>query len=141
MGQSTDAKVWFGLAWTEHDDPAYEDGLPEPVITHLKLKELDANGDECQSKEDGEAVVEKILEAHGCELVRHCYVDGAEMLGLAISDSYICAWRGYPKNLSITGPITTGTVSAEWLDHLKQAAAAVGWPWVPPAWWLASYWC
>lgn len=136
MGQSTDAKIWFGLCWGEDDQEYYENGLPEPVLAHLKAQDSDI-----EDEEDAERAIEKILTKFDCELVHHCYCDGADMVGLAISASYECASRGYPINLTTTGMITTGTVGDDWLKKLTAAAEAVGWPLKPPAWWLASHWC
>jgi hypothetical protein len=135
MGQSTDAKIWFGLCWTEADEEFYENGIPAPVLAHMKAQDPDI-------EEDGdiENAIDKILVKFGCEFVRHCYCDGAAMVGLAITESCEIASRGYPVNLSNVSKITA-TMPEDWSDKLYQAADAIGWPWRPPAWWLASYWC
>jgi hypothetical protein len=136
MGQSTDAKIWFGLCWTEADEEFYENGIPAPVLAHMKAQDPDI-----EDEGDAERAVDKLLAPFGCELVRHCYYDGADMVGLAITESCEIASRGYPVNLTDTGVITTGTIGDEWMSKLTLAAQAIGWPWRPPAWWLASYWC
>lgn len=141
MGQSTDAKIWFGLCWTEEDEKYYENGLPSVVVEHMratypKPEDEEDEDDECVI----ESAVDKLLKPLGCELVHHCYGDGATMYGLAVKDSYQCASRGYPINLTTTGTITTSTVDAKWLDNLAAAAETIGWPMKPPSWWLASYW-
>jgi len=133
MGQSTDAKIWFGLCW---DEKYYENGLPHCVIAHMKAFDPDI-----EDEGDAERAVDKILEEFGCEIVRHCYCDGADMVGLAVTESCETAARGYPINLTTTGLITTGTVGDAWMSKLTLASQAIGWPWKPPAWWLASYWC
>ena len=136
MGQSTDAKIWFGFCWDEKDQEYYENGLPECVLAHLKAQDSDI-----EDEEDAERAIEKILKKFDCELVHHCYCDGADMVGLAISASSECAYRGDPINLTTKGLITTGTIGEDWMGKLTLAAHAIGWPWKPPAWWLASYWC
>lgn len=134
MGQSTDAKVWFGFCWTTEDQEYYDNGLPSVVVEFMKRSDQSV-----EDEEDAVRAVEAILNVYGCRLIRHCCGDYT-MHGLAVSDSALCASRGYPINLTDTGLITTGTVNPEWLTNLQQAAKAIGWPEKPPAWWLASYW-
>lgn len=138
MGQSTDAKIWFGLCW---DEEYYENGLPSVVIEHMRAIKRDPDEEDEPDEDAIERAVDKLLKKLGCELVAHCYGDGSRMIGLAVSASYECASRGYPINLTTTGMITTGTVGADWVRKLTAAAEVIGWPWKPPAWWLASYWC
>jgi len=134
MGESTDAKIWFGFCWGEDDQEYYENGLPECVLAYMKARSSDI-----EDEEDAECAIEKILTKFDCELVRHCDSDGYDMVGLAISASSEWAARGYPSNLTTTGLITTGTIGEDWMGKLTLAAQAIGWPWKPPAWWLASY--
>lgn len=137
MGQSTDAKIWFGLCWGDDDRTKfYKNGLPDPVLAHMTVKDTGI-----KDAGDAEYVIAKILKAFDCVLVRHCYCDGLDMVGLAISASYVCASRGNPINLTTTGMITTSTIGPDWVRKLTTAAEVIGWPWKPPAWWLASYWC
>jgi len=141
MGQSTDANIWFGLCWTEKDEKYYENGLPTVVQEYMRAKIRNPD-DEDEPDEDAiESAVHDLLKPLDCALVSHCYGDGSRMIGLAVSASYECASRGYPINLTTTGMITTGTVGADWVRKLTAAAEVIGWPWKPPAWWLASYWC
>jgi hypothetical protein len=135
MVQSTDAKIWFGFCWDEKDQEYYENGLPNPVVAYMKSVDSDI-----EDTDDAERAVDKILEKFGCKLVRHCYCDGADMMGLAVTESCETASRGYPINLTTTGMITTGTVADAWISKLTLAAQAIGWPYKRPSWWLASYW-
>ena len=133
MGQSTDAKLWFGLCWTEDDEKYYENGIPNVVVDYMKTKDVDI-----EDSDDAEWAIDKLLEPLGCKLVYHCYGDGGTMYGLAVTESYVCASRGYP--VDITGkPHMTGW-PPEWSEQLCKAAEAIGWPMKPPSWWLASYW-
>lgn len=137
MGQSTDAKLWFGLCWTEDDDKYYENGLPSVVVKHMHAAYPRPEDDE-DDESFIEDAVEKLLEPLGCQLVYHCYCDGATMFGLAVTDSYVCASRGYP--IDITGKAHMPGWPLDWREKLTAAAEAIGWPMKPPGWWLASYW-
>lgn len=150
MSESTDAKLWFGVCWTDNDEKYYESGLPKPVQAFLQAQYgLESNEDE---DDDGGvvfqdkmvALVEKLIKPFEVELIRHCHGDSI-MYALGIQESEQRARRGKPLPLDL-GSLTRAAeyrplAADDYGNRIHHACIAVGWPIAAPTWWLASYWC
>ena len=147
MGQSTDAILWYGYAWTNEGAP--------PWAKYNEDEERIDDGEQDEDDEDARfarvsGFTEKWTEGAGrdyfkrrnavtetatCEIVHHCSGD-CTMYGVAVRGSRKTAWRGSPV------PDPFGEAQPEWNAQLASYCALMG---IDPSdqkprWWLASMW-
>lgn len=155
MGQSTDAYLFYGYAWTEntdeldftadmdewaertlktqgHTDPW--DGYPERADKNTREQWMRDNNTAIDTWRDMKS---QLTEAAGIDWDTHCSGD-YPMPFLTIRGTHTTAWRGRPM------PITSIETADDWRAKLDAFLAAEGIE--PPegdnqpGWWLASNW-
>lgn len=83
--------------------------------------------------EEDPGLSERLAKKIGVEAYLHCSY-AQEMYALVVSESLVCAARGYPEK------VKTLTVKPEWEAKLRDACTRLAIPWREPSWIVFSFW-
>lgn len=128
MGTSTDALLYYGINLCEPDG---ESGLKSEIFKKLNLTD--------QIELSLYDYFEGLGDGVGVTFDTHCYHESPAWF---VTTAYKRAWRGSPVNVRdiVLGKADEIHPYLEWNHKLKVACEVIGFEYVEPQWWLASYW-
>ena len=127
MGVSTDAYLFFGFDFFA------------PASGKGNSPQWREEGDDrfywsewASSRQLREQGISDKLEKLNIYIGSHCSSD-FPIWFICTEESYVCAWRGYPKEAKMEAGENA-------VARLKEACELLGIEFEEPKWWLASYW-
>jgi len=139
MGVSTNAILFYGIAYDDDVEMPWEDEIMDPEDFYARARgakiptveyEMDKRAHERFWDER-----RKLMRASGVEIGRHCS-DRYPMLYLATRETEITAYRGFPKTVDPKGLVPPKDADKK----LKDFCETMGLPYRQPEWTLVSYW-
>lgn len=131
MGQSTDAILFWGIAYKEGQKVSDDVERDYANAKGLPAVEWDENRRE-EYREYRKQVLD-LAKASGCLLGTHCS-GNYPMHYAAVNASETTTHRGDVQE------ITSLQVGADWSQKLEDFCKTLDLPWQQPKWWLVSYW-
>lgn len=123
MGISSDGIFFYGLLWKDEDVEPWKSPTPDELE---KSKYGEPDGEELYEVRSGNNP-----ENSPVEMGIHCSFN-CSMHYLAVKESHVTAWRGYPKQAKVL------EVDPKWERQLKEFCEIMGIKWKEPAWWVTS---